>query len=605
MDAYSYIRFSSVKQEKGDSVRRQVDCISAFCERMGWPLVEQIEDLGTSAWTGHHLSAGNLGQFAERVRRGEIKMPAVLVVEKLDRLSRQAPRKTLRWMEDLVELGLSIATVDGGRVYSDASLRSNQIEVIEIIMRAELANRESSQKSERVLDAIGKNMRRAAAGGEKISAKGPGWLRLSEDRRSWIEIEERVKIVRDIYERAAEGQGARWIAKALNEAGVEAFGPPRKDGRRRTWEISSVRLLLAQPSVEGTYVPGFSNTSKTTKTKFDEQIHDYYPRVVDAALVARARAAVEARKVGPRTGGRHTAAVANLFTSLAFCRACGNRMHLKSISNLTNTRYLQCHHAARRRGCEQKQMFNYDALEGAVLDQILHLALDDRHFAQPDETGALAVVVAEIEKEIEDAKLKGKRLISLALLTDDNAQVAAEIKENTKAQAALEVRRVEAQARLDAARGAVSPEEHLARVRDLRGALQDEDKATRQAARLRVQSAMRAVGLRLECEVKQDGARETLMMLKSGYFCRIAQDGTVIGAVDLPMIVAAAVDGVAPDDEAAATAQTLTDVAELLLSRAAGEAPAEDWATSEANPALTARIETHLRRQRKPWEGAE
>jgi len=604
VEAYSYIRFSSVKQEKGDSVRRQVDCISAFCERMGWPLVEQIEDLGTSAWTGHHLSAGNLGQFAERVRRGEIKMPAVLVVEKLDRLSRQAPRKTLRWMEDLVELGLSIATVDGGRVYSDASLQSNQIEVIEIIMRAELANKESTQKSERVLDAIGKNMRRAAAGGAKISARGPGWLRLSEDRMKWIVIEERAEIVRDIYERAAEGQGARWIAKALNEAGVEAFGPPRKDGRRRTWEISSVRLLLAQPSVEGTYVPGFSNTSRS-KTKFDEPIHDYYPRVVDADLVARARAAVEARKVGPRTGGRHTAAVANLFTSLAFCRACGNRMHLKSISNLSNTRYLQCHHAARRRGCEQKQMFNYDALEGAVLDQILHLALDDRHFAQPDETGALAVAVAEIEKEIEDAKLKGKRLISLALLTDDNAQVAAEIKENTKAQAALEVRRAEAQSKLDAARGAVSPEEHLTRVRDLRGALQDEDKATRQAARLRVQSAMRAVGLRLECEVKPGGDRETLMMLKSGFFCRIAQDGTVIGAVDLPMLAAAVVGGVEPGDEAAATARTLTDVADLLLSRAAGRAPAEDWATEEADPALTARIATHLRRQRKPWEGSE
>ncbi|MNR96393.1 hypothetical protein D3C72_275460 [compost metagenome] len=600
MEAYSYIRFSSVKQEKGDSVRRQVDGITAFCDRMGWPIIEQIEDLGTSAWTGHHLSAGNLGQFAERVRRGEIKMPAVLVVEKLDRLSRQAPRKTLRWMEDLVELGLSIATVDGGRVYSDASLQANQIEVIEIIMRAELANKESTQKSERVLDAIGKNMRRAAAGGEKISAKGPGWLRLSEDRREWIKIEERVKTVRDIYERAAEGQGARWIAKALNESGVEAFGPPRKDGRRRTWEISSVRLLLAQPSVEGTYVPGFSNTSKT-KTKFDEPIHDYFPRVVDADLVARARAAVEARKVGPRTGGRHTAAVANLFTSLAFCRSCGNRMHLKSISNLSNTRYLQCNHAARRRGCEQKEMFNYDALEGAVLDQILHLALDDRHFAKVDETGALAVVLAEIEKEIADAKLKGKRLISLALLTDDNAQVAAEIKENTKVQAALAERRVEAQAKLDAARGAVSPEEHLSRVRDLRGALQDEDKATRQAARLRVQSAMRAVGLRLECEVKPDGRRETLMMLKSGFFCRIAQDGTVVGKVDLVALAAKRLDVEGTADEAEATARLLRDAFNLARALSVPGAQFEDGEPEEepVDPEFSARVGTHLRRQRE------
>ena len=174
MHAYAYIRFSTPKQEKGDSLRRQTDDVSGFCDRQGWTIVETIQDLGQSAWTGAHLSSGELGLFADRVRRGEIKMPAVLVVEKLDRLSRQEPRKTLRWLEDLCEKGLSIATVDGGRVYTDASLRADLMGTFEILMRAQLAHQESEQKSQRVLGAIGARMERAQATGQKITAKGAG-----------------------------------------------------------------------------------------------------------------------------------------------------------------------------------------------------------------------------------------------------------------------------------------------------------------------------------------------------------------------------------------------------------------------------------------------
>lgn len=592
MQAYSYIRFSSLKQEKGDSIRRQVDGITAFCERQGWPIAEQIEDLGTSAWTGVHLTTGNLGKFAERVRSGEISLPAVLVVERLDRLSRQAPRKTLRWMEDLAELGLMIATVDGGRIYSNASLEANQIEVIEIIMRAELANKESTQKSERVLEAIGKNMRRAAAGGAKMSAKGPGWLQLSEDRMFWVEIENRVEIVREAYSLAAAGAGARLIAKSFNERGVPAWGPPRKDGKPGTWEISSIRLMLAQPSVEGDYVPGFANTSTASRTKFDEVIRGYFPRIVDADLVARARAAVEQRKIGPRTGGRHTAAVANLFTSIAFCRQCSGRMHLKSVSSLSGQRYLQCNRAARRGACSQRQMFAYGPLEGAVLDQVLHLALDDKLFARVDETGALSIALAEVEKEIADRQEKGNRLIGLAIQTDQNAQVVEQINDNTRALKGLRTQREKVAAQLAAARGAVSPEEHLERVRSLRGALDDTDKATRQASRLRVQSAMRAIGLRLECEVKPDGDRQTLMMLKTGFMAKIAQDGaTLVGRLDLPALLS-------KGEGAEVTAKRLRDVTELLVAMKEGTIRA-DWATQEAEPALVEAVSTHLRRQRQ------
>src|SRR6218665_2068906 len=142
MRAVIYIRYSTPKQERGASRDRQLELCQQFCEQRGWPVDEVIEDLGRSAWTGAHLSGGELGRFADRVRGGGMGADTVLVVEKLDRLSRQETRTTLRWMEDLCAVGLAIATVDSGKIYDDASLRADLMTVFEILMRAKLAHDE-------------------------------------------------------------------------------------------------------------------------------------------------------------------------------------------------------------------------------------------------------------------------------------------------------------------------------------------------------------------------------------------------------------------------------------------------------------------------------
>lgn len=606
MNAYRYIRFSTPRQENGDSARRQSDDVGAFCARQGWTIVEDIQDLGQSAWTGAHLSTGSLGRFAARVRQGEIEMPAVLVVEKLDRLSRQEPRKTLRWMEDLCAEGLTVATVDGGRIFNDASLRADLMGTFEILMRAQLAHQESQQKSERVLSAIGAKIEQARAGGRKITSKAPGWLTLNADRMGFTIDPQRAAIVIDIYEMAAAGQGARWIAKVLNERGVPAWGAPKADGTPRTWEISSVRLILAQPSVEGDYVPGFSNTSDAKRTKFEGRISGYYPRIVDADLVARARAQVDGRKTGARrtggTGGRHTAGVANLFAGLIRCGACGQRMHLRSNGEKLPKRYLQCHHAARSRGCGQREMFAYDPLEAAALDQILHLALDDRNFARVDETGPLAVALADVEKQIADRKERAQRLARVLAQVDDDPAVVEEMIENRKALKGLEGRREEVSKALDTARGAVSPEEHLGRVRELRSALKDPDAATRQVARLKVQTAMKGLGLRLICRLVEGERRETIVVLPSGFSCTVGHGGEVIAPVDLPAIMAKGLEGLGATEEASIIATRMVRHAEEYLKEVAPKflaKPDEPIQDRVIDAKGVSEIETHLRRQRQ------
>ena len=506
MLAFPYVRFSSKKQEKGSSRERQLELCEAMISREGWTAGKPIEDLGTSAWTGEHLTAGNLGKFAQRVRAGEIPKGSILVVEKLDRLSRQEPRITQRWLEDMAALGLRIATVDGGRIYDDASLRANLMETFEILMRAKLAHDESQQKSERVRHRIRLNMEAAQKTGRIITAKTPGWLRVKADRSGFLVIKERAEIVRRVYQSAADGKGPGWICGELNDAGIPAWGKWR-DGKAPTWSLVTVATLLRNPATEGDYVPGANNPGRLSKSQFRERIVGYFPRIVDADLVARARAAMAQRATGPRSGGRYTREVQNLFAGVAICNACGTKLHLRNNGEKPPRRSFQCPNAARHRGCDQYQMFRYAPFERGALDAILHLALDDNYFAVPERVSALNVRAAELAKELTDRREQAKRLVKVIARVDDAPEIEAELAEVRglirQAESQLEAANTE----LEAARGAVSPHEHLERVREVRDALNDPQRETRLQARLRVQQAIKGLGVQVVAQVTTDGAR--------------------------------------------------------------------------------------------------
>ncbi len=90
--AYSYLRFSTPEQEKGDSKRRQMDLARRYADAQGLDLDETLtfHDLGVSAFRGSNLDAA-LGAFKSAVTDGRVPRGSYLLVESLDRLSRQAP----------------------------------------------------------------------------------------------------------------------------------------------------------------------------------------------------------------------------------------------------------------------------------------------------------------------------------------------------------------------------------------------------------------------------------------------------------------------------------------------------------------------------------
>jgi len=539
LQAYVYIRFSTPKQEKGSSKERQLDDCRSHCARKGWAIVEELEDLGRSAWKGDHLKSGELGKFAARVYAGEILPGSVLVVEKLDRLSRQDVRFTQRWLEDLCSAGISIATVSGDRLYDDDTLRKNLMSTLEVLLIGKLAHDESENKSERSGDNWRRKQEKTKVG-VVMTTKTPGWLRVKHDRSGLETIADRVAVLNDVYQMAADGHGARAIAKSLNTRGVPSWGDPRKSGKLIGWTPGFIGDLLVSPAVEGEYHPNY-RAKKGNRS--GSPVLGYYPPVVNADLVARARTAAAGRK---GTGGRNGHNFANLFSGMAYCSHCQGKMVMRRnpVKKADGTkRYdanLQCGNAYNGLVCNRREFFNYGKFEPAALEAILHLALEDRFFQQGTSSVLLTIKVAEFEKELVQKRAEASRLVRLAARMEDEGEVD-EIEKDLRStrraikegEAALETARGD----LVKARGEVTPAEHLQRVMDVRDAVEHRDDETRIAARRKVHEALKALVDQVRCDAAEDfrgEVRRTITIIMSGGMLAVKFDnaGRKLGSVN-------------------------------------------------------------------------
>jgi DNA invertase Pin-like site-specific DNA recombinase len=70
--AYSYVRFSTPDQAKGDSKRRQTAMTAEYAERHNLDLDDNLtfQDEGVSSFKGKNAETGKLAEFLEAVRIG-------------------------------------------------------------------------------------------------------------------------------------------------------------------------------------------------------------------------------------------------------------------------------------------------------------------------------------------------------------------------------------------------------------------------------------------------------------------------------------------------------------------------------------------------------
>jgi DNA invertase Pin-like site-specific DNA recombinase len=331
--AYLYVRWSTDIQADGDSNRRQMELGTNWCAQKGITLHPEniMKDEGVSAFRGRNISEGRLGEFLALVKAGKIATGSWLLVENLDRLSRQDAFKTMATIiYELLQAGIILVTLDTGKEYK---WPLDFADMVTLSAMAGRGNGESERKKAMLAKAWKNKRDEARRGGKKLSSICPAWLKLSDDRMSFIEIPERVEIVKRIYRMSMDGLGIHKITQILNREGVKPFNGGGKFSKnpRGTWANSSVNSILSNRAVFGEFQMKIRTHTKGNKGKANdgEPIADYYPAILTEADWNASSGIRNNRKT--QATGRKGETLSNLFTGIAFCSECGGKMHQRRL----------------------------------------------------------------------------------------------------------------------------------------------------------------------------------------------------------------------------------------------------------------------------------
>lgn len=319
---YSYTRFSTPEQAQGDSHRRQTDAARKWADGKGLALDDKLSlnDLGVSAYRGANVDVDSgLGGFLHACRAGLIAPGSFLLVESLDRISRMTPRRASRLVDDIVDAGVTIVSLNDGQEYDAVRLDSDPMALIVSLMVSWRGHEESKTKGRRVAAAWQEKRRRAAAGeAEHYTRRAPAWLQRTPE--GWQLDPERAEVIRRIYRDTINGAGEHIIAVALNAEKVPVMG------RGAMWHRSTVSKILRNPAAIGTLVTGRMDFSSGKKRRaVDAPIPAFYP----AAVTVDEWSAVRAIKDGSiaRARGKSAATpIQNMLAGLARCPECGAAM---------------------------------------------------------------------------------------------------------------------------------------------------------------------------------------------------------------------------------------------------------------------------------------
>jgi DNA invertase Pin-like site-specific DNA recombinase/chaperonin cofactor prefoldin len=361
---YSYLRISSADQRNGHGIQRQSEAAAEYARKHGIELDEGtgMEDSGRSAFYGDHVEKGALGRFLKHIEAGGIARGSVLIVEDLDRLSRENTWDAQGQLSQIIGAGIRVVTTRDNQEYSRGD-DENPIAPVIATLKMFLAYDESKKKSLRLRAAW--KAKRDNIHKKKLSRTCPAWLIPDSEEESGYKAAPGAKeTIRRIFEMKLSGQGSGKIAEALN-LDPKSWKPPRKHKKQTTdgWWPSYIKTILHNRAVLGEYQPCSSSTPEENRENgrhkcripVGEVIENYYPAVVDSVLFhqvqQRFRENTATRK-GEGKGGR-TGPVNNLFSYIAKCGYCGESMQLIKRTGSSGRSYLVCNKALRGLGCSR------------------------------------------------------------------------------------------------------------------------------------------------------------------------------------------------------------------------------------------------------------
>jgi DNA invertase Pin-like site-specific DNA recombinase len=394
--AYSYLRFSTPEQMQGDSFRRQTQLAQQYAQRHDLKLDTQLtlSDLGVSAFRGKNARTGALGAFLKAVDEGIVPDGSLLLVESLDRVTRQDPWDALPLFQQIINAGITIVTLQDAKTYSKAEMRANPMRILESLFVMIRANEESATKARRLKAAWeGKRLR---AKERPLTARAPHWLKLNRDTRKFEVIKERAEVVRRVFAMTLKGIGQHKIVATFNKEHVPVFG----NGKH--WHRSYVNKLLNNPAVIGTMIPHTLDYDHGKKhRKPGEPLEGYYPAVIERSEFENVQSLLRGGRSPLR--GRHAAngTVSNIFGGLARCPLCNSSMTRVNKGVGGGRPFLVCSSARVGGGCRPYHAVPYQQTEEAFVRDGTFIAAN-----APTGNGSenLDAQIEEIETQIDGTK---------------------------------------------------------------------------------------------------------------------------------------------------------------------------------------------------------
>ena len=425
MRVFSYLRFSTPEQARGDSFRRQTDEPERWCKERGLELDNSLtlHDLGRSAFKGGNAQFGALRQFLDLVEAGTIERGSILLVESLDRLSREAVLDAAARLLDLIRAGVTVVTLSDGQQYSEERLRADWTPLIMSLTIMARAHEESRLKSLRVGKAWEQKRLKAQAEKQAQTSACPAWMQLVGGPKSghYELIPERAAVVRQIFADTINGLGRRKISKALNARGVDTWGVGLKKGLR--WHDSYIQKILGNAAVFGVGEPlgriaGGDGSVPTT------EIRDYYPAVIDEQTFYAAQASAKARGKGTGNPGSHR----NLLRGLAKCGCCGGNMSIVDKGSRSSGPKLVCGAAMANAGCSHQSYYRYSTLE---MTAIFGLGRQTESLAKSagDKAATFGAARAALEAKLSDLKRRQTNLFEIVETDGGGGALSARLTE--------------------------------------------------------------------------------------------------------------------------------------------------------------------------------
>lgn len=261
--AIGYIRISDPRSaERGYSTSAQMTAITEHCERQGWSLSEVLVDDGISGRLLMRPEVRRLLQLAEQ-RAFEL-----LVLVKLDRSGREN-RIIQEFLDQFRRRGIGVQFVE--HATGDSPANRLLLNVLGGVSQFEL-----------------EQIRLRTTGGRHEKAKRgliPANVEIYGYRqvRKWEEqadptltagtlviVPEEAEVVRELFQRFAEGRSLKGEAARLNELGI-------RGKRGALWNLSQIRRTLENPAYHGELVWGKQSWS----SYYDEETGKKRWRVED------------------------------------------------------------------------------------------------------------------------------------------------------------------------------------------------------------------------------------------------------------------------------------------------------------------------------------